>query len=246
MAENLDHCQVVTDKQIRQIVLLLQTAQQFYHLALHGAIQCRRWFVEQDQLGLEHQCPGNRDPLPLAAGELVRVAVAGLRIQADFFQRLNHHLFALGLSADTVNLQPLADDLAYRHARAQTAIRVLKDHLKLTAQRANLLLAQAIKPGAVAFDQPLAVDQSEQGHAQRGLARAAFTDNAQSLPAGQGKADVGHCLDVIHGAPQHAFFDRKPDPQLLCPQNLRGVRINGDRFAARVGRKQLTGIFMLR
>ena len=52
MAENLDHCQVVTDKQIRQIVLLLQTAQQLYHLPLYRTIQCRGRLIQQDQLGL--------------------------------------------------------------------------------------------------------------------------------------------------------------------------------------------------
>ena len=145
-----------------------------------------------------------------------------------------------------MNLQPLADDLADRHARAQAAIRVLKHHLQLAAQRANLLLAKPVQALAVTLDQALAVDQPQDRHAQCGLARAAFTDNAQGLPAGQTEADVGNRLDVINGTSQYAFFDRKPHPHLLRPQNIVCIRIDRHRLTAGVGSQQLTGVIVLR
>ena len=47
--------------------------------------------------GLERQRPGDADALPLAAGELVRVAVVVLGVQADGVHQLLDGLLALAL-----------------------------------------------------------------------------------------------------------------------------------------------------
>ena len=46
--------------------------------------------VEQDQPGLERERARDADPLALAAGELVRVAVGVLRRETDALQQLAH------------------------------------------------------------------------------------------------------------------------------------------------------------
>ena len=133
MTEDLYYRQIVADKQITQIILLLQIAQQFYYLSLHGTVQCGCRLIEQNQLGFEYQCPRDGYPLALATGKLVRLAVPGIGVETDFLQRLNHHLLTLGSRAYTMNLQSFANDLANRHTRAQTAKGVLKNHLKLAS-----------------------------------------------------------------------------------------------------------------
>ena len=87
MRQRSHHRQIVADEQVSQAMFLLQTPQQSHDLLLHRAIQCRRRFIQQDQVGLEHQRPGNGDALPLTTGELVGIAMAGGRIEADFTDR---------------------------------------------------------------------------------------------------------------------------------------------------------------
>ncbi|MNY20546.1 hypothetical protein D3C86_1540320 [compost metagenome] len=65
-------------------MLFLKLTEQGDHLFLHGAVQRRGRLVQQNQRGFQHQCPGNRDALALAAGKLVRVAMAALRVEANF------------------------------------------------------------------------------------------------------------------------------------------------------------------
>ncbi len=65
----------------------------------------------------------------------------GGRIQADFLQHADHGLFTLFRRTDVVRHQALGNDLFHGHARAETAERVLKHHLQLTAQRAHQVLA---------------------------------------------------------------------------------------------------------
>ena len=54
---------------------LLQVLHQVEDLGLDGHVEGRHRLVGHDQLGLEGQGPGQADPLALAAGELVGVAV---------------------------------------------------------------------------------------------------------------------------------------------------------------------------
>src|SRR5690606_2151608 len=246
VTEGPDHRQVVADKQIAQIVPALQVPQPLHHLALHSTLPCRGRPVRQDQRRLERECPGDRDPLALPAGKLVRIAMPAVRIQPHFTQGVDHHLLPFGGGADAVQLQPFADDLLHRHARTQTAKGVLEHHLELAPGRAYRLLAQSIQALTVAFYQALALDQTQQRQAQRGLARTTFADDTQGLPRLQGKAGIGHCLDVTHGALEHALADREPDPQLLGAHHHGRIRLHFHRGAGRVGGNQLTGVLVLR
>ena len=65
---------VVGDEEVRQAELALELAQQVQHLRLDGHVQRRDGLVADDELGPQRQRAGDADALPLAAGELVRVA----------------------------------------------------------------------------------------------------------------------------------------------------------------------------
>ena len=77
VADVLDHRQVVGDEHQRQAVAGLQVLEQVEDLGLHRHVEGRHRLVADDQLGLEHQGPGDGDALALAARELVRPLVAG-------------------------------------------------------------------------------------------------------------------------------------------------------------------------
>jgi hypothetical protein len=91
----------------------------------------RDGLVTDDQARVERDGPGHPDPLPLAARELVRVAVVVLGVEADQLEKLLHPPLALaaGATAYIVGLQRLGDDVTHRHAGVQARVGVLEDDL---------------------------------------------------------------------------------------------------------------------
>ena len=69
-----DHCQVVGDKQVGKTTLALKVLEQVEDLSLDGDVEGRHRFVCYDHAGVERQCACDRDALPLATGEGVRIA----------------------------------------------------------------------------------------------------------------------------------------------------------------------------
>ncbi|MCY1418607.1 hypothetical protein D9M71_341700 [compost metagenome] len=175
----------------------------------------------------------------------MRVAVPGFRIQSYLFERLNNRSFLLLWRANAMDAQALADNLAHAHARAQAAIRVLEDHLHLPAQWPDLLLRQAVQGRALEANDALAAEQPQDCQAQRGLARTAFSDNAQGLALGQGKVNTVYRLDMIDRAAQQPFLDREPYAQVLDFKDWRANRVFS-RLATGLGAEQHLGIGMLR
>jgi hypothetical protein len=88
MADALDHRHVVGDEQEGELHLCLQVEQQIDHLRLDRDIERRDAFVGDDHLRLERQRARDADALALAAGELVRIAVAMSAGQPDAAQQL--------------------------------------------------------------------------------------------------------------------------------------------------------------
>ncbi len=126
----------MADEEIGEIVLLLQIAQEVDDLRLHAHVERRCRLIEHDEAWLQHHGAGNGDALALAAGELVRIAPAGQRIEPDLLQRPADTLVALLVGErPLVHLQPFGDDVADRHARAERAVGVLEHDLQLVAQR---------------------------------------------------------------------------------------------------------------
>jgi len=122
------------------------------------------------------------------------VAMAGFRIQPYLNECIDDRLFLRLFIAHAMNAQSLTDNLAHAHAGAETAVGVLKHHLHLPAQRANLFLRQTLNGLPLEADVALAAQQSQNGQTQSGLARAAFTDNAQRLPLGKTEANAVDAL----------------------------------------------------
>src|SRR6202040_3445837 len=111
-------------------------------------------------------------------------------------------------------LEPLLDDLRDRESRLEAGERVLKDHLHLAPQGPQLALTERRDVALRETNAPLRLGQSQQCQAERGLAGAAFADDAESGPAPDRERDAVDRLHISTHPAQPTSADRKPDPDV--------------------------------
>ena len=86
------------DEDQREAATLLQLREDGEDLRADRRVEHRDRLVADQPVGLEHERRGDRDPLALAAGELVRVALeVAFGIEADVVERASDVLLVLGL-----------------------------------------------------------------------------------------------------------------------------------------------------
>ena len=190
------HGQVVRDHHVRQAQLVLQVFEQVDHLGLDRHVQGRDRLVRHDQLGPQRERAGDPDPLALAAGELVRVAVVVLRVEPDQLQQfLDGGLDAISvLTFCSRSGAPMIPPDGV--PRVQRRVRVLEDHLDVAAQRAHLAHGQVGDVMSVEHDPPAGrLQQPGEQPPGRGLAAAGLADQAQRLPGGHREVHLVHGLD---------------------------------------------------
>ena len=144
--------------------------------------------------GRGRQRPGEADPLPLAAGELVRVAPADLGPQPDLVEQRVHPAGALGRRADPVQPQRLADDLGHGHPRVQRRRRVLEDDVEVAAAAAAAAAATSWEMSVPLIRTVPLGERLQPGHAaaERALAAAGLADQPEHLAGRDGEA---HAVD---------------------------------------------------
>ena len=125
--------EVVRDEEIREPEVVLEVLEQVQDLRLDRDVERRDRLVADDQLRVERERARDPDPLPLAARELVRVAVREARVEADDVEQLADPRRAVAARADPVHDERLADDVADGHARVERRVRILEDDLHLAA-----------------------------------------------------------------------------------------------------------------
>ena len=126
--------------------------------ALHAHLGIERTgrLVQENEFRLQHHGAGDGDALALAAGELMRIAVLRLRIEADLLQRRPDTSVALiGVHARALDQQALLDDLPDGQPRRQGAVGILEDHLHLFAQRTHALGVEGLDARAGISDRAL-------------------------------------------------------------------------------------------
>ena len=92
VADALDHRHVVRNEQVGETELCCRSSIRLTTCALIDTSSAETAFVGDDDLGLERQRAGDTDALPLAAGELMRIAVRHIRVQADALQQVHRPL----------------------------------------------------------------------------------------------------------------------------------------------------------
>ena len=155
VGEVLDDRQVVADEQVGQVEVALQVEQQVEHLALDRHVERRHGLVRDDEVGAQRERPGDADALPLAAGELVRVAAGVLAPEADELEGVLDALVARGAVVEPLGEQALADDVRHGHPRVQRPERVLEDDLHPAAERPHVVGIDVGELVAVEHDAPV-------------------------------------------------------------------------------------------
>ena len=95
------------------------------HLHPEIGIEIRERFVQEQNLGLQRQSPGQRDPLLLPAAQLLDVTVSQ-PVQMHEMEQFSHALVD-PLLLPVMNVQSVADVLSNRHVREKRII--LETHL---------------------------------------------------------------------------------------------------------------------
>mgnify|MGYP005852186333 CR=1 FL=1 len=154
-------------------------------MRLHGDVERRNGLVGHDDLRIERQRASDADGLSLAAGKLVRITLGGSGAEptSDSSSPARACAFS-GFSPWTIG--PWAMMSMTRLRGASEAIRVLKNHLNVTAQHTQLA-ARGLQHVCVADHDGAVVRLEQPGNAarDRGLARAAFADNPERFAFAQ-------------------------------------------------------------
>ena len=175
---------------------------------------------------------GDGDALLLAAGELVRVALACGRVDPDGRQHLGDALI-VG-PGDVEADERLGDDVGDRHPRVERAERVLEHDLHVAAEPAQLVrTARSDRPPAERDRALRGPVEAEQDAGERRLARAGFADDAEGVAGGDVEADADegaplgpraeqagprqpvHAVDVVGGEQTSCRSRRRLDRRSL-------------------------------
>ena len=206
IGNSFDHGQVMGDQQDAHLVFSLNVHEQVQDLALNGDIKGGGRLIGNQQLWPAGQGHGNHDPLPLAAGELMRVGVHPVfrfpdAAAAEQPQPLVPCLVPGHLAMQKQWFQQLVTDGIHRIERGHG---LLKDHGNIIApDMAYLVHGELENVAAVKLDPAADRDaaglfkKTEDGHGGYGFARAGFSDQ------GMGPAGI--------------YLQGNPAQHLLCP-----------------------------
>ena len=183
-----------------------QPVEQPEHEVAVGHVQRADRLVAEQQPRPGHDRAGERHPLPLAAGELARVAVAErVGVQADEAEGLRRPAGCARPGGTAGHRERLGDQLADGEVGVEGAQRVLEDelHLARAEERPQLAALQRAEVGALEVDAAGGrADQADGGAGQRGLARAGLADDADDLARQDVEVDVGQGGARCPGEPE--------------------------------------------
>src|SRR5207244_8403137 len=144
-----------------------------------------------DQLRAERERACDSDPLALAAGELVRVAVVVLGREPDGLEQLLHLLPSFVLGPHAVDLERCGDDRPDALAWVQARVRILEDDLHLLAQRPQRAAPELADRPAAKLDFPRGrFEEADDRPAERGLPAPRLAHEPEGLPFAHGQRDV--------------------------------------------------------
>ena len=126
---------VVRDVDGRRLEPLVQALELDAHLHAQLGVEVRERLVEEEHLRLAHDRAADRDALPLAAGELARLALEQL-LDAEDLGRVPHALRDLGLG-ELPQLQPERHVVVDGHVRVQRV--VLEHHRDVAVLRRQVV-----------------------------------------------------------------------------------------------------------
>lgn len=105
----MHHRQVVADEQAREPQVVLDLGEQCQDVGLHRHVECTGGFVGDEQSRPQCQRAGQRDPLPLSTGQLVREAIRERGGQVDRGEEFGNPRAPLRGGPDGVDVERLPD-----------------------------------------------------------------------------------------------------------------------------------------
>src|SRR5215210_8108669 len=79
----LDDGEVVGDEDVGEVELFLEVLQEVDDLSLYRDVKRANRLVADDKTRVQRDGPGDPDPLSLSSGELVRITIVVLGVEAD-------------------------------------------------------------------------------------------------------------------------------------------------------------------
>ena len=167
-------------------------------LRLDRDVQRRDGLVRDDEIGPRSERSGDANALPLAAAELVRIAIGMLRLQSDLREQVLNALATLPGRHQAVDREAVRDLRADLPARIEARIGVLEDDLHAPPEPAQRRRVRLDEIDAVEDDVAgTGRDEAEQQTADRALARPTLAHEADSLVLADRQVDI---CDSLHGA----------------------------------------------
>src|SRR6266704_7120798 len=133
------YAQIMRDKEIRQVKLILQSLQQIEYLCAYGDVERGYRFVENDKFGIDRKGTCYRDTLPLSTAKLVGVAIYVLWTQTDNTQQFSCFLPNLAARTHVKDVHRLGNQGANGKTRIERGKGVLKHHLHPAAYLSQIL-----------------------------------------------------------------------------------------------------------
>ena len=126
-----DDRQIVSDKYVGQVELVLEVLHQVDHLGLDRYVQRTDGFVRNDDARVRGQGAGDSDSLALASREFMGVAVGLFLGQTHLVQQPDHLVLSFLGRVFCMDLQRFLDNLTDGHSGVEGGIGVLEDHLNV-------------------------------------------------------------------------------------------------------------------
>src|SRR5437762_2844250 len=202
-----DRGEVVGDEEIREAELRLEVPQEVQDLGADRDVERRHGLVEHDELRGERERARDRDPLPLAARELVREEIGGAVGQPHQLEQAGDALRDLAGPEPLVGDERLGDDLVHAHARVERGERILEHGLDRAAIGVEHRAVQRLEVAPLESDHARRRLLEEQDQLRgRRLAAPGLADEAQRPP----RLDAERHL--VHGAHHGGLTGEEPAP----------------------------------
>jgi hypothetical protein len=88
VAQMFNNVQIVRDKKVAELELRLQVLQKVNNLRLDRHVKRRNRFIQDDQLRINRQGPGNPDALTLTTRKLMGVAIRVVWVESNLIEEL--------------------------------------------------------------------------------------------------------------------------------------------------------------
>src|SRR2546426_10149844 len=188
--------EVVGDQDHREIELALESLEEFEDLRLDHDVQRGHRFVRDHDPRIAREGHGDHDPLAHAAGELVRVLLGALAVDADEFKQLAdalHRGFFVHLVVDDDRLRDLVPDPLHRIQGVHRPLEDDRDVLPPDPAELALRDLREVIPDVIdrpLDDLPVRREEAHDRQGRRRLAAAALPREPEALAFSQGEIDA--------------------------------------------------------